>query len=97
MPLTCTAPDWSALTDDEAQSLLRLLSRVRPLLFIGRNTIWIYLWHVLALAFVFMITDNWVLQYVIVYLTAVVLFLPQYFLAQRARKEGSSFAQYLIG
>ena len=25
--LTCTAPDWSALTDDEAQSLLRLLSR----------------------------------------------------------------------
>ena len=79
------------------QPLLRLLSRVRPLLFIGRNTIWIYLWHVLALAFVFMITDNWVLQYVIVYLTAVVLFLPQYFLAQRARKEGSSFAQYLIG
>lgn len=46
---------------------LVLLSKWNVVVFIGQNTIWIYLWHILALSFIFRITNIWWFQYLIVY------------------------------
>ncbi len=78
------------------QPLLKALSHIRPIVFIGQNTIWIYLWHVLALAFVFNITDIWPVQYCIVFGFSISVFLIQYQLVKNKPK--TSFAhKYLIG
>lgn len=72
------------------------LAKVRPVVFIGQNTIWIYLWHVMALAFVFKITDIWPFQYCIVFGASVTIFCIQYQLVKN--KDKTSFAhKYLIG
>ena len=72
------------------------LAKVRFTVFVGQNTIWIYLWHVMALAFVFKITDIWPVQYCIVFGVSITIFFIQYQLVKNKPK--NSFAhKYLIG
>lgn len=72
------------------------LAKFRPVVFIGQNTIWIYLWHVMVLVFVYRITDRWPFQYCIVFGTALTIFFIQYQLVKNKPK--ASFAhKYLIG
>ncbi len=72
------------------------LAKVRPAVFIGQNTIWIYLWHVMALVFVFRITDKWPVQYCLVFGASVIIFLIQFKIVNNKAK--TSFAhRYLIG
>ena len=72
------------------------LAKNRPAVFIGQNTIWIYLWHVMALVFVFRITDIWLVQYCIVLGFSIAIFAVQYLLVKNKPK--TSFAhKYLIG
>lgn len=63
-------------------------------LFIGQNTIWIYLYHILFLYIP--IPINWVLKYFVVYGGALLMFSLQYALYKRL-KGRFSMAKYLIG
>lgn len=76
------------------QPLLRLLTKSRLLVFIGQNTIWIYLYHVLLLLFVFKICKIWWMQYFIVYGCSVLIFIVQYYLS---RKSNKVLNKYLVG
>lgn len=78
------------------KSPLALLTKVSSIVFIGQNTIWIYLWHILALAFVFKITDVWPLQYVIVFSFAIAVFFIQYSLVKNKPKH-SFTRKFLVG
>ena len=76
--------------------ILDVLAKLRPVVFIGQNTIWIYLWHVMALLFVFKITDTWPIQYCFVLGASVTIFFIQYQLVKNKPK--TSFAhKYLLG
>lgn len=46
--------------------------------FIGRNTIWIYLWHIPFVMFSNYFFDNWFFKYILVYVGAVCVFYIQY-------------------
>lgn len=77
------------------QPVLKELSKIRPCVFIGQNTIWIYLWHILILLFVFRIQVPWWAQYLIVLGGAITLFLPQFYLCKRHKL--SVLSKYLVG
>ena len=77
------------------QPVLKELSKIRPCVFVGQNTIWIYLWHIIILLFVFRIQVPWWAQYLIVLGGAITLFLPQFFLCKQHRLSGLS--KYLVG
>jgi len=77
------------------QPVLKELSKIRPCVFVGQNTIWIYMWHILILLFVFRIQVPWWAQYLIVLGGAITLFLPQFYLCKQHRLGGLS--KYLVG
>src|SRR5574344_2193100 len=64
--------------------------------FIGKNTIWIYLWHIPLVALSEMIITNWVIRYIFVYICAVSIFYLQYYITNKyCRNE--NIIKYLIG
>lgn len=67
----------------------------KPFIWIGQNTIWIYLWHMPVVLFANHFLNNWAIKYVLVYFTAVIIFLTQYKLVNKTRKRFLN--QYLIG
>lgn len=64
-------------------------------LFIGKNTIWIYLYHILFLFLTSIFPINWLARYVIVYLFAVIITFVQYRIA--SKYIGDRACKYLIG
>ncbi len=77
------------------QPFLKGLSKIRPCVFIGQNTIWIYLWHIFLLLVVFRIHVPWWIQYLIVFGGAITLFLPQYYWCKRHKL--THISKYLAG
>lgn len=71
-------------------------STKRWLLFIGQNTIWIYLWHILFLS---LPISNFLIKYIIVYLLSVITFYAQYRIVVffKEKCNNSSFLNYFIG
>lgn len=64
-------------------------------IWIGQNTIWIYLWHMPLVLFANHFLNNWAIKYVLVYVIAVVVFSVQYKLVTKSKKKIVN--QYLIG
>lgn len=64
-------------------------------LWVGQNTIWIYLWHMPVVLFANHFLDIWAIKYVLVYLTAVIVFLLQYKLVVKSKRKLANL--YLIG
>lgn len=75
------------------------LQKVRLLKFIGRNTIWIYLWHIPLIQLTGLLGLSWWLRYIVVYLLAVVVCYVQVSVVERIRlkHENMSFLKYLKG
>lgn len=63
-------------------------------LFIGRNTIWIYLYHIMLLHAP--LPSNWMVRYMVVYGGALLLFCLQYSVYLQLKYKYSA-AKYLIG
>lgn len=67
-------------------------------MFIGRNTIWIYFWHVFMIALAYKLFDNWAPRYFLSYFGAIVFFFVQYkvarYLIKKTQWRGFN---YLIG
>lgn len=62
-------------------------------LFIGQNTIWIYLYHIFFLYITYKLPINWLIRYVIVYAFAVFVTFIQYRIAHNRK----GISKYLVG
>ena len=72
------------------------LIRNRFMLFIARNTIWIYLYHIPFVLFVNEFIDCWVYRYFVCYALAVLFYVLQYYVSNRFLRNKKIF-KYLIG
>lgn len=62
---------------------------------IGRNTIWIYLWHMPLVLCANYLIANWLIKYLLVYSTSAIAFFVQYSIVKRSN---NSFAmRYFVG
>lgn len=75
--------------------ITRLLG-TNTFLFIGRNTIWIYLYHIPSVLFVGFISNNWIVKYLLVLFVSISCTYNQYMLSQKY-KSRFSICKYLIG
>ena len=66
------------------KQLVRLFNN-RAVMYIGKNTDWIYLWHAFFVLYITHFIKQWFLQYVIIYSIAIVLCCLQKSLTQRSR------------
>lgn len=67
-------------------------------LFIGRNTIWIYLWHIPFVYIANRFLDGWALKYLFVFMGAVTVFGIQYYIVKKlSEKTQYTFCKYLLG
>jgi len=74
------------------------LSNFAFILFVGRNTIWIYLWHILFVTLSFKVSSSWVIRYCIVYFGAIVVFYLQYKIVNVVKtKHKWVLLKYLVG
>lgn len=64
-------------------------------LFLGRNSIWIYLWHIPFVLIANEYVDSWILRYVFVLVACITIYRIQYSLVNKSKL--SRFSQYLIG
>lgn len=71
----------------------------RPLLFVGRNTIWIYLWHIPFVKPVKTVfaDSGWVVRFLVIYAIAVGIYLLQYHLVGAIEKRTGAKLTYLKG
>ena len=61
----------------------------------GQNTIWLYLWHVIGLRVGWMVSDHWAIQYCIVLVFSILVFAFQYYIVKKINKP--FFNKYFIG
>ena len=67
-------------------------------LFVGRNTIWIYLWHIIFVNIANRYIDSWFCRYFIVYISAVFCFYIQYKIVLLFKdRYNLRFLKYLLG
>ena len=64
--------------------------------FIGKNTIWIYLWHIPIVTFCNAMFDMWYVRYIICVTVSLSMFALQYFISVRYLKN-YKFSKYLVG
>lgn len=76
------------------RGLLKKFLNCRLTRFIGRNTVWIYLYHIPLLSLP--IHVNWVFRYAIVYSVSVLIFALQYAVYERL-KDRFPIVKYLVG
>lgn len=77
-----------------AKDILARALNHKLFLFIGRNTIWIYFYHIIVLSAP--MPENWILRYLFVYSGALLLFLIQYGVYLKV-KHKFAFMKYFIG
>lgn len=62
---------------------------------IGQNTIWIYLWHIVGLRVAWAVSNHWAVHYLAVLVFSVLVFAVQYFIVKKINKP--FFNKYFIG
>ncbi len=70
-----------------ARTVFSPLANNKIVLFVGRNTIWIYLWHILFVIASFKLFSCWVIRYFFVYCGAVAVFTIQYFMVTQLKNK----------
>lgn len=65
---------------------LNPLANSKLVLFIGRNTIWIYLWHIVFVTIANHLFENWLLKYFLTYSLALLFYQIQYTLIKKLRQ-----------
>ena len=80
------------------RSFLKQLTNNRVFLFIGRNTIWIYLWHIVYVSLANALLDSWIIKYIVVYMLTIFTYMFQYKLIKLlTENRKTSFLKYFIG
>lgn len=90
--LWCASILWSL------KSKFEILVKNKAILFIGKNTIWIYLWHIMALLAMSNLTDLWYVKYIGTIVVSISIVYLQVGLIQFIqRKYPSQMWKYFIG
>ncbi len=80
------------------RSFLKPMTNNKVILFIGRNTIWIYLWHIVYVSLANIFLDSWIIKYFMVCLLAIITYMIQYSIIKHlAENRKTSFFKYFIG
>ena len=80
------------------RNYLKVFSSNKFVLFVGRNTIWIYLWHIPFVYIANRFIDGWVIRYCIAYIGAILCFSLQFFVVEKVRNRYSlKVLKYFIG
>lgn len=75
--------------------LWRNFTKFKAAIFIGQNTIWIYLWHMPLALFATVFMHNWILKYIIVYCLAIICFGIQFQIVKKI--SNNKLTKYLVG
>lgn len=75
--------------------LWKFAEKIKAMVFIGQNTIWIYLWHMPFALFATVFMHNWALKYFIVYGMAITCFGIQYLIVSKISIK--KITKYLVG
>lgn len=75
--------------------LWKFATKIKAIVFIGQNTIWIYLWHMPFALFATVFMHNWVFKYFFVYGMAILCFVIQYLIVSKVKN--SKITKYLVG
>ena len=67
--------------------LLSPIANNKWILFVGRNTTWIYLWHIVFVTIVNHLFENWILKYLLAYSFALLIYQIQYTLITKLKQK----------
>ena len=67
----------------KSRIFLSNLTKIKLFTFIGENTIWIYIWHIVFVSFANIYIENWVIKYLLVLSLAVLVYYIQYSIVNR--------------
>ncbi len=82
----------------KARLFLSKPAKIRLFTFIGENTIWIYIWHIVFVSFANIYIENWILKYILVFTLATLTYFIQYTIINRLLKTTQlPFFKYFIG
>ena len=81
-----------------SRDFLKFLSDNKCVLFVGQNTIWLYLWHIPFVYIANSFIDGWAIRYVFVYFGAFVVFFLQFVIVNKiSKKKDFSLLKYFKG
>ena len=66
---------------------LNPLANSKLVLFIGRNTIWIYLWHIVFVTVANHLFESWLVKYILTYIFALLFYCLQYTVITRLKQK----------
>ena len=82
----------------KSRIMLSYLSKIKLFTFIGENTIWIYIWHIVFVSFANIYIENWIIKYILVISLAVLVYYIQYSIVNRLlNKTQRPYLKYFIG
>jgi len=89
---------WCSVLFWYLKPILKNVSTCKIVLFVGRNTIWIYLWHIITLLVMSRVTDIWYIKYIgTLSLSIVIVYFQTRFVAFLQSKTSFHIWKYLIG
>lgn len=78
--------------------IIKINEENKLMLFIGRNTIWIYLWHIVFVTIANILIDNWLIKFFLVYTCAVGVYYIQFkTVTQVSLNHNNKILKYFIG
>ena len=82
----------------KSRIFLSNLTKIKLFTFIGENTIWIYIWHIVFVSFANIYIENWMIKYILVISLAVLVYYIQYSIVNRLlNKTQRPYLKYFIG
>lgn len=86
----CSVTSWFLIRNQNLNSKL-----LHFCVWMGQNTIWLYLWHIIGLRVGWMVSDHWAIQWCIVLISSIAIFSLQYFIVGKINKP--FFSKYFVG
>ena len=82
----------------KSRVFLSNLTKIRLFTFIGENTIWIYIWHIVFVSIANLYIENWIIKYILVFALATLVYYLQYTFIHRLNKTTQkTYLKYFIG
>lgn len=78
---------WASAALWKLRHTLNPLANSKLVLFIGRNTIWIYLWHIVFVTIANHLFESWLVKYFLTYIFALLFYCLQYTVITRLKQK----------
>ena len=73
----------------------KLFSKCKFLEWVGRNTMWLYLWHIICLRIAWRVSDSWIVECVALVIVTVLVYGVQYWVVKKSNNR--FLTKYFIG